>query len=174
MPAAAVGLLEGFHKHHIIPRHLGGDDSPKNLILLHPYDHAIAHYVRWKIYKTHGDAWAFNRLKAWLDDGGMTMRGMKHDEQAKQKISAESSSRLRKPHSDETKAKISAAKKGKPSNRKGQKHTKSTIDRMRQSHMGQRAWNKGVSGAVVWDEKSRQNLSESMKASWARKKEAAL
>ena len=69
MPAAAVNLLEGFHKHHIVPKHLGGDDSPSNLVLLHPYDHAIAHFVRWKMYGTHGDAWAFNRLKAWLDSG---------------------------------------------------------------------------------------------------------
>jgi len=174
MPAAAVNLLEGFHKHHIVPKHLGGDDSPSNLVLLHPYDHAIAHFVRWKMYGTHGDAWAFNRLKAWLDSGGMTVRGMKHDEQAKQKISAESSSRVRKPHSDAAKAKISAAKKGKPSNRKGQKHTESAIQQMRRSHLGQKAWNKGVSGVVVWDEQSRQNLSASMKASWARKKGFAL
>lgn len=152
MATAAVGLLEGFHKHHIVPKHLGGTDTPENLVLLHPYDHAIMHYVRWKIYRTYGDAWAFNRLKAWLDKGGLTVRGMKHSEEAKQKIGFESSARVRKPHSEETKAKISQAKKGRSSNRKGAKHSLESIQKMIDSHKGQVAWNKGKKGVqVAWN-----------------------
>jgi hypothetical protein len=54
--------LKGYHWHHIVPRHLGGTDDKDNLILLSPYDHAMAHL---KMYKEHGkdaDAWAYNRL----------------------------------------------------------------------------------------------------------------
>lgn len=54
--------FKGYHWHHIIPKHLGGDDSAENLVLLSPYEHAMAHL---KLYKENGlqaDAWAYNRL----------------------------------------------------------------------------------------------------------------
>jgi hypothetical protein len=55
-------LLAGFHWHHIVPIHAGGDNTPNNLILLSPIDHAIAHYVLYKLHKKDADAWAYNRL----------------------------------------------------------------------------------------------------------------
>jgi hypothetical protein len=39
------------HKHHIIPRHMGGTDDPSNLIELTPEEHAEAHR---KLYEEHG------------------------------------------------------------------------------------------------------------------------
>ena len=39
------------HKHHIIPRHMGGTDDPSNLIELTPEEHAEAHR---KLYEDHG------------------------------------------------------------------------------------------------------------------------
>ena len=39
------------HKHHIIPKHMGGTDEPFNLIELTVEEHAEAHRVLWK---THG------------------------------------------------------------------------------------------------------------------------
>jgi hypothetical protein len=55
-------LLAGFHWHHIVPTHAGGNNMPDNLILLSPIDHAIAHYVLYKLHKKEADAWAYNRL----------------------------------------------------------------------------------------------------------------
>jgi hypothetical protein len=55
-------LLKGYHWHHIIPRHLGGTDDLSNLVLISPLDHAIAHFVRYKMEKRQADAWAYNRL----------------------------------------------------------------------------------------------------------------
>jgi hypothetical protein len=192
MTAAAVGLLEGFHKHHLVPRHLGGTDDPSNLVLLHPYDHAIAHFVRWKIYGTHGDAWAFNRLKSWLDEGGLTVKGMRHSEGSKERIGRASATRERKPHTPETKAKISASKAGCQSNRKGAKHSPETIIKMKESHLGQKAWNKGLVGAqtawnkglkgaqtawnkgligkTLWSEEDKQRHSNRIKEVWAKRK----
>jgi hypothetical protein len=40
-----------YHKHHIIPRHIGGTDEPSNLIKLTVEEHAEAHRV---LYENHG------------------------------------------------------------------------------------------------------------------------
>jgi hypothetical protein len=40
-----------YHKHHIIPRHMGGTDDPENLIELTVEEHAEAHR---KLYEEHG------------------------------------------------------------------------------------------------------------------------
>ena len=39
------------HKHHIIPKHMGGTDSPENLVELTVAEHAEAHL---KLYEEHG------------------------------------------------------------------------------------------------------------------------
>lgn len=39
------------HKHHIIPRHMGGSDDPSNLVELTREEHAQAHM---KLYEQHG------------------------------------------------------------------------------------------------------------------------
>ena len=197
MTQAAVNLLEGFHKHHVIPRHLGGTDDPSNIVLLHPYDHAIAHFVRWKMYKTHGDAWAYNKLIGVIDKGGsFSAKGMKHSHEAKIKIGIASSERKRKPHSEETKRLISEKKKGKPSNRKGVKLSEETIQKISESNKGQKSWNKGLkgyqvawnkglkglpfackkrgTGLIKWTEEAKKRHSEKIKEVWARRKGASL
>ncbi len=189
-------LLEGFHSHHINPKHLGGSNDASNLVMLHPYDHAIAHYVRWKMFNTSGDAWAFNKLKKWLDDGAFTVKGMKHTDESRKKISIASTSRKRNFHSSETKEKISIAKTGQESNRKGKKHSEESIKKMRESHLGQQAWNKGTvgimkawnsglvgkqeawnknkSGVVKWNDDAKKLQSERIKAIWAKRKQEAI
>lgn len=49
----------GVHKHHIIPRHAGGSDSPENLVELTVEDHAIAHKVLYGLWGREEDriAW---------------------------------------------------------------------------------------------------------------------
>jgi len=95
-----MSLLKGFHRHHIVPRHAGGDDSPENLVLLHPIDHAIAHFVRWKMTGNSKDAWAYNRIIAGCDDKTLGF------------ITGFSREYMRKPKSAATKAKLSLAAKG--------------------------------------------------------------
>lgn len=90
-------MLKGFHNHHIIPRYRGGTDAPENLVLLHPIDHAIAHLVRFKIYKNPADGWAYNRI----------INGLK-DELIPNKKGIPKPY-LRKPKSAETRARMSAA-----------------------------------------------------------------
>lgn len=44
-------MFKSTHKHHIIPRHMGGSDDSSNLVELTVSEHAEAHKV---LYETHG------------------------------------------------------------------------------------------------------------------------
>ena len=110
-------MLQGFHNHHITPRYKGGDDSPKNLVLLHPIDHAIAHLVRFKIYGNPADGWAYNRI----------VNGLK-DELIPNKKGVPKPY-MRKAKSEETRAKMSAAAKGK-------KKSFETVEKVRKALTG--------------------------------------
>lgn len=72
-------FLEGLHEHHMIPRFMGGDNSSENLVKLIPIDHAIAHFVRYKIYKKYGDLYAYQILMGSIEDGNLTHHNLSGD-----------------------------------------------------------------------------------------------
>ena len=53
------------HKHHIIPKHMGGNDEPENLVELSIEEHAEAHK---KLYEEHG---LWQDLIAWKGLAGL-------------------------------------------------------------------------------------------------------
>jgi hypothetical protein len=114
-----MSLLEGFHKHHIVPRYKGGGNSPENLVLLHPIDHAILHLVRFKMFKNPADGWAYNRLVVGLKDELIP---------CKKGIARPY---MRKPKSEETKRKMSIAATGR-------KLDAAIIEKMRQANLGKK------------------------------------
>ena len=50
------------HRHHIIPRHIGGSDHPSNIALLTPEEHAEAHKKLWEQYGRWQDFCAWQGL----------------------------------------------------------------------------------------------------------------
>ena len=50
------------HKHHIIPRHVGGTDDASNLIELSVEEHAEAHKLLWEQYGRYQDYYAWQGL----------------------------------------------------------------------------------------------------------------
>jgi len=120
-----MSLLSGFHKHHIIPRYKGGSNAPENLVLLHPIDHAITHLVLFKIYGNPADGWAYNRILNGLKDELIPNR------------KGISKPYMKKPKSDETKAKMSAAAKGK-------KKSPDAVEKMRKALIGRKATGKSL------------------------------
>jgi hypothetical protein len=104
------------HKHHIVPRHAGGSDDPSNLIELTIEEHAEAHRI---LYETNGrdeDRWAWLGLTGQIGKDeilrqiAMSQKGVKKPDGFGEKISA-----FRKTfkYSEESKQKMSLAKKGK-------------------------------------------------------------
>jgi hypothetical protein len=94
------------HKHHIIPKHIGGTDDPSNLIELSVEEHAEAHHV---LYKESG------RWQDYLAWKGLL--GLITEEERMEIIYAarrgEGNFFYGKTHTEETKKKISNSRKGK-------------------------------------------------------------
>ena len=84
------------HLHHILPRHMGGNNDPSNLIELTVEEHAEAHR---KLYEEHG---RHQDRRAWLGLAKMMTR----KEIIREILTA--------PKSEEHKRKISEAHKGRP------------------------------------------------------------
>ena len=119
---------KGYHRHHIIPKYAGGDDSKENLVYLTPEEHALAHLELYEKYGRYEDAQAFNTLSSqWLD--GRSIDGYKQSKEHIQKrvestdyeeVSKKLKGRVSPTkgmkfgeRSKETKQKISEALKGK-------------------------------------------------------------
>lgn len=60
------GPGSGLHEHHIIPSHVGGEDSDKNYTYLKPREHEIAHFLLWKVHKNPNDLRSMQMLGARL------------------------------------------------------------------------------------------------------------
>jgi len=57
-----------YHKHHIIPRHMGGTDDPSNIVVLTVEEHAEAHRLLWEQYGREED------FIAWRGLAGITSK----------------------------------------------------------------------------------------------------
>ncbi len=56
----------GLHRHHILPRHSGGEDREENFTYLTVREHIIAHFLLWKIYNNPNDLRSMHMLGAKL------------------------------------------------------------------------------------------------------------
>lgn len=121
MERARTRLLEGYsEQHHVVPRCLGGDDSVDNLVDLTAKEHYVAHQLLVKmhpgnsklVYAAHmmGNTRKGSRSYSWLrEQHAENLRGTKHSEETKAKMSL---ARKGIKKSDDWKAKIGAAHKG--------------------------------------------------------------
>lgn len=100
------------HKHHIIPKHMGGSDDPSNLIELTIEEHADAHRKLYEKYGYHQDMIAWKALSGQITNS----------EAARLAISLRDTSYMQ---TEEYRQKISKANKGKiPWNKGGGKPMK--------------------------------------------------
>lgn len=55
-------------RHHIIPRHVGGDDSSSNLTNLTPREHCLAHALLYRMHGRWQDKLALNAMRGHCPD----------------------------------------------------------------------------------------------------------
>lgn len=121
------------HKHHIIPKHMGGTDDSTNLVELTIEEHAEAHRALYEQYGKWQDEIAWKALSGQISKADINhyisvinnlgeknpmygkpgpMKGKKHTEETKLKIKKARSKQIIK-HSEETKNKIGNYHRGK-------------------------------------------------------------
>ena len=103
--------VDGYkERHHIIPKSLNGTDNPSNLVDLTAREHFIAHFLLAKIHG--GNQWlSINRMRG---NDGFYVNSRLY-EVARREIAKATSLRFKGvAKSDETRAKMSLASKGKP------------------------------------------------------------
>jgi hypothetical protein len=136
------------HIHHIIPRHMGGDNSPENLIEISVSEHAEEHRKLFEKYGKHEDKVAWKGLTAAIDKdkiffetsriGGLNNRGIKKSKEHRQKLSESNKGKWLGSHSQERKKKISEAMKG---NKSSKNHSSPEYKKV-QSEAMKKAWAK--------------------------------
>ena len=67
------------HKHHIIPKHMGGSDDPSNLVSLSVEEHAEEHRKLWEKYGHWQDKIAWKTLSGQISIQEAKMMMLKHD-----------------------------------------------------------------------------------------------
>jgi len=111
------------HRHHIIPKHMGGSDIPQNIVELSVREHADAHLWLWEEHGHWQDLIAWKCLSGQITNAEAIRlagirantgrvaanKGIPMSEEQRRKISA---ARKGQKHSTETKQKIAAALKG--------------------------------------------------------------
>jgi hypothetical protein len=118
-------------RHHVLPRCLGGSDDPSNIVRLTGEEHFVAHQLLVKMHPGHlGLVWALsamcsgsgrqdrtNKRYGWLRRklaSSLRMRFAGKPLSAEHRAKLSTAAKLRAPrrHSAETRASISAARKG--------------------------------------------------------------
>ena len=80
------------HKHHIVPKHMGGSDDPSNLVELTIEEHAEAHKKLWEEHGRWQDKIAWKTLSGQINIQEARMEMMKynnpmHKSKVKEKMS---------------------------------------------------------------------------------------
>ena len=188
------------HKHHVIPRHKGGDNSADNLQLLDPVAHAELHAHR---FLDGEDDWFCAMQSGWplLDpdlqekvrekmsvDNLMknpekvakmvkTHKERGHNDRARERMTEDNP--MKRP---EIAKKVSEARKGKPSTRLGAVLSEETKEKLRQANLGKTHTEEAKQKMSMsrtgkkkgpykkWSEEDRKAHSERMRKMWEERK----
>jgi len=151
--------------HHIIPKCVGGTNAKSNLVDLTPEEHYVAHQLLVKIYHNEQKLVYALRMMCMAGNGKVKRRNKEYAWVRKiwSKTSSESQlGKPRKPHTEETKRKISEIQIGRPSGMLGKHHTEERNKNLSEKMKGKRTTLKTREGRVN-SEEHRRKISESKK-----------
>lgn len=130
------------HKHHIIPRYMGGSDDPSNLVELTVEEHAEAHRILWEKYGHWQD-----RL-AWLGLLNIIDKDQIIDEMYKnRKVNRiPCTNFMTEEEITKWKTNMSKSRKGKPKSDKWKENASKRLSGSGNPMYGKEPWNKGKTG----------------------------
>ena len=109
------------HRHHIIPKYLGGTDDPSNIALLSVEDHAQAHLDLYEKYGNNQDWVAYCGLSGKTTEFEIAHRELVSEAMRTRVVSAETRRRMSEAkkgrtfqHTEETKQKMVESSNRKP------------------------------------------------------------
>lgn len=145
------------HKHHVVPRHMGGTDSPENLAEVTIEEHANLHLA---MYLEHGrwqDWYAAWGLAGSIDidglilemcrQGGYKSKGRKLTEEHKKNLSIAA----QRPRSDAWKQSAAMSFSGEGNGFYGKEHSAETKAKMSEARRGRRWWTNGKETKLCFD-----------------------
>lgn len=151
--------------HHIIPKCVGGTNAKSNLVDLTPEEHYVAHQLLVKIYHNEQKLVYALRMMCMAGNGKVKRRNKEYAWVRKiwRKTSSESQvGKPRKPHTEESKRKISEIQIGRPSGMRGKHHTEERNKSLSEKMKGKRTTLKTREGQIN-SEEHRRKISESKK-----------
>lgn len=170
-------MLKKTHKHHVIPKHMGGSNEENNIIELTVEEHANAHKELFAKYGNWQDEIAWKALsgqigkedimrnvqrlihlgkkrsKEWCDNIGKSKLGIKQSQETIEKRRLKLIGQTRE-FTDEWKENISIGKKGQIPWIKGKTHSEESKEKNKIAHLGH-TYNQGRKHS----EQSRKNMS---------------
>ncbi|EHV3815201.1 hypothetical protein K0N88_001191 [Salmonella enterica] len=136
----------GYEIHHIIARSMGGTNHPNNLVYITPREHFTAHHILARLYggSLASAFWLMSHKKQGSNNRSYPVTSRQYATAKSlalpfQRAHAKGNKgRLGQPLSDEMKAKISAALKGRVSGMAGKNHSSETKTRIAESSKGRK------------------------------------
>ena len=122
---------EIMHRHHILPRFMGGNDSKENLISISSKDHYTAHIILANEYRKNDKRWTGNILSANLIKKHFDGKTPKDLSNA---VSGKNNGMFGRTHSDEYKNLLREKMVGEGNPFYGKSHTIETKKRMSNNH----------------------------------------
>lgn len=181
---------EGYvERHHIVPKSMGGSNDETNIIKLTPKQHFVAHHLLWRAFRDNASARSFHFLCHRLNFTGKisareydkSKRDLTVSSETREKLRNSLIGRPRRPHTDETKAKMSKSRTGmvysdetkmrmskSASMRKRKPHTEESKAKMKEAAF-ERERVKKAAGYVV-SEDTRKKLSDASKRAWEKRR----
>lgn len=130
---AKINPFSGYtEKHHIVPKCMGGGDTFDNIVSLSARQHFIAHWLLYKIHGTKELAFAW-RVMCINPKNNQRSKVNSHSFKLAKEAWAIEMSRLNT----------------------GVKFSDKRIENLRQAHLGQKAWNKGIATGETASRKAR-------------------
>ena len=151
--------LNGYKEcHHIIPKCIGGNDNPDNLVYLTAREHFIAHKLLCEIYPNNkGIRLAYWAMANWNSSKNQREYKVSSHEYERLRLDVieiireTQRNRVHGPHSEETKQKISNAHTGK-------KKSKEHLENLSKSLKGKPSWNKGKTGVQKHSDETKEKM----------------